>query len=189
MARRIDTGNAIAMALGGVAAGIVASRLAVPLVAAVVGAGRSRLRRDPFALLIDDHRKLRSLLAEMVETPAESSIKRGKLFLMLKRRLAKHAMAEEDVVYPIVHNGAANRDERKHLYDEHADMKVLLHNIEERLMAGEDWSRDVILLRDLIRQHADEEEKTIFPELRKQLNRTAASKVSGQISREEAMVV
>ena len=38
---------------------------------------------------------------------------------MLKRKLAKHAMAEEDVVYPIVHNQTAETTESKHLYDEH----------------------------------------------------------------------
>jgi iron-sulfur cluster repair protein YtfE (RIC family) len=177
------------MALGGVAAGIVAGRLVAPLAAAVVGAGRSRLRRDPFALLIDDHRKILSLLDEMAEAPAGSAVQRGRLFLMLKRKLTKHAMAEEDVVYPIVNNGAASEKERKHLYDEHAGMKILLYEIEEKLMAGEDWSGAVRQLRQLLRKHFDEEEQTIFPELRKQLSGAAVSKVSGQISREEAMVV
>jgi hemerythrin-like domain-containing protein len=44
-------------------------------------------------------------------------------------------------------------------------------------------------LRDLIRSHIDEEERTIFPELRRQLGESALPRVSGQISREEALVI
>jgi hemerythrin superfamily protein len=174
---------------GGIAAGIMASRVVPPIVAAIVGAGRSRVSGDPFALLVEDHRKILSLLDRMAATPASSAAKRWRLFLMLKRKLAKHALAEEDVVYPIVHNDSATGDERKHLYDEHAEMKIMLHNIEEQLMSGEDWNSVVVPLRELIRRHADEEEKTIFPELRKELSKAAVPKVSGQISREEAMIV
>jgi len=68
-------------------------------------------------------------------------------------------------------------------------MKILLYEMEGQLQAGEDWNSMVIPLRDLIRRHVDEEEKTIFPELRRELTKTASPKVSGQISREEALIV
>jgi hemerythrin-like domain-containing protein len=98
-------------------------------------------------------------------------------------------MAEEDVVYPIVRNDAANPNQRKHLYDEHAEMKILLYEMELALMDDRNWSAAVAPLRELVRRHFDEEEKTIFPELRRQLAESALSKVAGQISREEAVVL
>jgi hemerythrin superfamily protein len=179
----------VAMVLGGVAAGMVGSRLLPPVFAAMTASNRARAGGDPFALLIEDHRQIRSILDEMVAAPTASTVRRGRLFLMLKRKLAKHAMAEEDVVYPIVRSDSANGGERKHLYDEHADMKILLHTVESQLKAGEDWTTSVLPLRDLIRRHAEEEESTIFPELRRELGREMLPKVSGQISREEALIV
>jgi hemerythrin superfamily protein len=125
----------------------------------------------------------------MAESQTAARGRRAWLFLALKRRLAKHAMAEEDVVYPIVRTDSANGDQRKHLYDEHASMKILLYQIESKLMEGEDWSAEVAPLRELIRAHVEEEETTIFPELRQQLAKSKLPTVSGQISREEALVI
>src|SRR5690349_11229448 len=100
----------------------------------------------------------------MMAAPADSKVRRSRLFLMLKRKLARHALAEEDVVYPILHGQAGDREESKHLYDEHADMKVYLHELEQRLMSGDEWRSLVEPLRDLIRRHAEEEERRVFPE-------------------------
>lgn len=189
MRRRNGTGRKMAMLLGGVAGGIIGGRLLPPLFAAMTAAGRARAGADPFALLIDDHRKILSILDEMAASPSDSKLRRGRLFLALKRRLAKHAMAEEDVVYPIVRNDAANPNQRKHLYDEHAEMKILLYEMESALMDDRNWSAAVAPIRELVRRHFDEEEKTIFPELRRQLAESALSKVAGRISREEAVVM
>jgi hemerythrin superfamily protein len=188
MRKQNGSGRTIAILLGGIAGGILGGRLLPPIFAAMAGAGRAKGGGDPFALLIADHRRIVELLDEMLAASSDSKLRRGRLFLALKRKLAKHAMAEEDVVYPIVRNDAAN-DQRKHLYAEHADMKILLFEIESQLMAGEDWTSVVTPLRDLIRSHIDEEERTIFPELRRQLGESALPRVSGQISREEALVI
>ena len=96
MRRRNGTGRKMAMLLGGVAGGIIGGRLLPPLFAAMTAAGRTRAGADPFALLVDDHRKILSILDEMAASPSDSKLRRGRLFLALKRKLAKHAMAEED---------------------------------------------------------------------------------------------
>jgi iron-sulfur cluster repair protein YtfE (RIC family) len=153
-----------------------------------MGSRRVRTGGDPFKQLITDHRKILGVLDQMRACDTESGLRRSALYLMLKRKLAKHAMAEEDVVYPIVH-GSAEGDRRKHLYDEHADMKILLFDLEEKLKNRSDWTSTVRRLRDLVHQHADEEETIIFPQLRQQLGRENSPRVSGQISREEAMIV
>ncbi len=183
------TGRDLAMLAGGLAAGVLGSRLLPPLFAALTGSGRVRAGGDPFELLIKDHREIASLLDEMVAVPTDSIARRSRLFLALKRRLAKHAMAEEDVVYPIVRNDSASGNERKHLYDEHAEMKILLHEIENQVKNGENWSDSVRPLRELILRHLEEEERNIFPELRRQLTRAESPNISGQISREEALIV
>jgi len=183
------SGRDMAMLMGGLVAGVIGSRLLPPLLANISGSRRVRSGGEPFAMLMEDHRQILSILDRMADAPTGSKFQRGRLFLMLKRKLAKHAMAEEDVVYPIVHNDSANGNERKHLYDEHAEMKVLLYEIEKQLQSGKDWSGSVLPLRDLIARHVQEEETVIFPELRRELRGEDSPKLSGQIAREEALVI
>lgn len=179
----------IGSALGGIAAGVVASRLLPPLVAQTGGALRSKMGKDPFSRLIRDHQKIRSLLNEMVQTPEGHLARRAKLFLNLKRTLAKHAMAEEDVVYPLLHGPLNDPRHSKHLYDEHADIKIHLYEIEQLLMRNENWSERVRALRDLVEAHVRDEEEVQFPKLRQHLSKRQNSMVAGGISREEALVL
>jgi len=186
---RNHTGRGTAILLAGIAGGILGSRLLPPLLAQLTSARRARRGADPFELLVQDHREILALLERMAAAPSGSATRRGKLFLALKRKLAKHAMAEEDVVYPIVSKEPGTGTQGQHFYHEHADMKILLYELESQLMAGQDWSAAVARLRDLVRSHIDQEEDTVFPELRRQLAEAERPKVSGQISREEALVL
>jgi hemerythrin-like domain-containing protein len=175
------------MMLAGLAVGVVGSRLIPPVAGILNGSRRVRAGGDPFGILIADHRKIQSILRDMAN--AHSRLARGRLFLMLKRKLSKHAMAEEDVVYPIVHQKAGEPERSKHLYDEHADMKILLYELEQRVMKGQNWSDAVARLQDVVERHIQEEETQVFPNLRRQLSERGLPMVSGQISREEALIV
>lgn len=177
------------MFLGGVAAGVIGGKLVPPLIGIVTASGRVKAGGDPFELLIEDHRQILSVCEQLSQAPQDSKMQRSRLFLALKRKLAKHAMAEEDVVYPIVHGQARESDESKQLYDDHAEMKILLYEMEDKLMSGADWSPQVAALTDLIRSHAAEEEQVVFPMLRRQMEQSRLPAMSGQISREEALVV
>jgi len=128
-------------------------------------------------------------LDRMLAEPADSTAKRATLYLALKRKLAKHALAEEDVVYPLLHNQGEDTEASKELYDEHADMKILLFELEELLKSGEDWSAQVRSLRDIIQDHVNDEEQVVFPKLRQIFDGDHARVVSGQISREEALIL
>ncbi len=175
-------------ALAGLAVGLIGSRLLPPLLAQLVGTARSGV--DPFARLIDEHRKISGLLDEMESVVGEgAAVKRGRLFMRLKRTLAKHSMAEEDVVYPILFSQVHDERGSKHLYDEHADIKIHLYEIEQCLMRGEDWTPHVRALRTVIEDHVREEEQEGFPKLRQALDEKRSKKVAGFIGREEAMVL
>ncbi len=189
MGENRSAGRDIAVLLGGLAAGILGSRLLPPLIAMANGSGRVRRGHDPFELLIEDHRMILATLDQMLAEPAESTVKRTSLYLALKRKLAKHALAEEDVVYPLLHNQGQDAEASKELYDEHADMKILLFELEELLKSGEDWSRQVRSLRDLIQDHVNDEEQVVFPKLRQIFDESRTAKISGQISREEALIL
>jgi iron-sulfur cluster repair protein YtfE (RIC family) len=182
-----DVSRDVAALLGGVALGIMGSRLLPPLFASANGTVRGRLGADPFDQLIQDHRRILSILDQMIWEDATT--RRGKLFLQLKRTLAKHAMAEEDVVYPLLIEGRLSDDDVKHLYEEHADIKISLFRLERMLKNKEDWTSTVRDLRELVQKHAREEEEIEFPKLRMASDRRHKGTIAGQIRREEALVL
>jgi hemerythrin superfamily protein len=105
----------------------------------------------------------------MERTPEGSPARRMSLFLTLKRTLAKHALAEEDIVYPQLLSQAQESGRTKHLYDEHADIKIHLYELEQLLTRNENWADRVRSLRALIEPHIRQEEDEEFPKLRQTL--------------------
>ena len=102
MANRIRISNWNAAALAGrVALGVLGSRLLPPVIAQASGTARAKIGRDPFRKLENDHRMIEATLQDMAAATEESAAQRMKLFLLFKRKLGKHALAEEDAVYPV----------------------------------------------------------------------------------------
>jgi iron-sulfur cluster repair protein YtfE (RIC family) len=174
---------------GGLAVGVIGSRLLAPMMATASGSMRARFGQDPFKQLIEDHRYILSLLNEMEQTHADATTLRAKLFLALKRTLAKHALAEEDIVYPMLHGDVHAVEESRHLYDEHAEIKIHLFELERLLKEKIDWRQRVRELRNLIEAHARQEEEIEFPKLRQILSRRGNTTLSGQIRREESLLL
>jgi iron-sulfur cluster repair protein YtfE (RIC family) len=110
-------------------------------------------------------------------------------FLSLKRTLGKHALAEENVVYPLLREHAQKADDARRLYAEHAEMKVHLFELEASLTAVTSWQSRVRMLDDLVRHHIRDEEEKEFPLLQEMLEGSRAKTVAGQIRREEALVL
>ena len=143
---------------------------------------------DAFEKLENDHRLILETLRKMEQTDESSTAKRTGLFLLAKRKL-EHALAEEDVVYPLLTDEAERREAAKHLYDEHADMKILLFEIETALMRGEPWATPVRSLREMVERHARKEEQEQFPRLRQVLGEKKFAQVGAQVHREEALIL
>jgi iron-sulfur cluster repair protein YtfE (RIC family) len=111
------------------------------------------------------------------------------LFLAVKRTLAKHALAEEDVVYPLLHREAGAAEATRQLYAEHAEMKIHLYELETALRGGASWAGRASALQALVARHIREEEDVQFPKLQALLDERERQRVSGQIHREEALIV
>jgi hemerythrin superfamily protein len=173
--------------VGGLALGLVVNKM-IPLFASASGALRSRAGEDPFQKLLDDHQLIQTTLEEMEHSGNRSVAWRAKQFLTLKTVLGKHAMAEEDVVYPLLHDQANAVEKAKHLYDEHADIKIHLYEIENLLKANADWTSVVRSLRQIVVEHIQDEEQVEFPRLRRILDERDTRKLAGLIRREEALV-
>jgi iron-sulfur cluster repair protein YtfE (RIC family) len=173
----------------GAASGMVMGRLLPILIANANGAVRARFGEDPFAGLIREHRQLLALLDKMENTRQPGSLRRGTLFYMFKRKIAKHAMAEEDVVYPMLRDSAERADAVRKLYEEHGRMKVLLFELEESINDDQGWVKAVGSLRNEIEPHARQEEEVEFPALRARIDMPGKVKLARKIQQEEAAIV
>jgi len=188
MQRERSLGRGVAAIASGMAVGIMSGRLLPPLLAAASGSVSTTLGQDPFERLIQDHRRILSLLDRMHAASDASTLRRGALFLALKRTLGKHALAEEDVVYPLLHERADAAASRQ-LYVEHADMKIHLFALERLLKSRESWAQPVDELRQLVRRHIADEEGLQFPKLKALIDEPRRRRLNGQIRREEALLV
>lgn len=183
------SGRSLAAFAGGVAAALIASRILPPLVAQAAGSARAAAGQDPFDVLVEDHRIILSLLGEMELSAENATFRRTQLLLRLKRRLAAHALAEEDVVYPLLHDKAHAEEDTRRLYSEHADMKMMLFALETMPKDDPQWRSTVAKLRALIADHVHQEEDIDFPRLRERLDRQDTMILSGGMQREKALVL
>ncbi len=174
---------------GGAVAAVIASRILPPLLAQAAGRAGAAAGRDPFDALARDHRIILGLLEGMERSDPRAVARRTQLLLRLKRRLAAHALAEEDVVYPLLYHRAGATDDTRHLYGEHAEMKMRLFTLEQMPKDDPRWSVLAGELRQLIARHARQEEEVDFPRLRARLDGRAAARLSGSVQREKALVL
>ncbi len=173
----------------GAAGGALLGRFLPVLFANASGLAQGAVGRDPFAGLIQEHRTLLSLLDRMEHLPATGWAKRKLLFLAFKRTIGKHAMAEEDIIYPLLKTQAERHEATQKLYREHASMKIHLFELEAAIHENEEWSAAVRALRTEIEPHAREEEETEFPRLRELLDQAGTAQLGRKIRQEEALVV
>ncbi len=173
----------------GAAGGALLGRFLPVLFANASGLAQGTAGRDPFAGLIREHRRLLSLLDRMDQLPATDWAKRKILFFAFKRTIGRHAMAEEDIIYPLLKTEAERHETTQKLYREHASMKIHVFELERAIHQEEGWREAVRALRSEIEPHAREEEETEFPRLRELLDQAGTAQLSRKIRQEESLVV
>jgi hemerythrin superfamily protein len=168
---------------------LIASRMAPPVAGRAIGSIRAMTGTDPFDALAQDHQKVLALFDRIEATDDGMSLRRNAMLLQLKRMLTAHALAEEDIVYPMLHDDAHRRDEAKKLYREHADVKVRLFELEHKAKDDPTWIDDLRALHRMIQQHAEEEEQIEFPQLRAALDEARRGSLLGEVQREKSMLL
>jgi len=194
MRRRTGNGQGRALPMlaafaGGSLVAFVAGRLLPPVLGQAFGSMRAAQGHDPFEALAQDHRRVLAMLDRLEATGADGAVRRASLFLMVKRALTAHALAEEDVIYPMLRDQANREEESRKLYEDHAELKVLLFELEQMPKDDPQWIEKVRTLRRRIEEHARMEEETEFPKLRETLDHKGMMKLAGSVQREKMMVL
>jgi hemerythrin superfamily protein len=121
--------------------------------------------QDAIALLKQDHREVEKLFKDFEGAKGEG--RKEKLARQICLELTIHTEIEEEIFYPAC-DGKVEEDLLKEAYVEHDAAKLLMAEIEAGSGKTDDFfDAKVQVLSEQIKHHVEEEEKELFPEVRK----------------------
>lgn len=141
-----------------------------------------------FEDLIQEHRQISDHLSGMAS--AQDSQQRMRMVQELKTMLTKHAVAEENALYPALQVLAGAESEAEEMYRQHAHMKVDLYELEMAAAqeGGGDYAQRLQELTETITSHVEEEEGEIFPSMQDALEQAQLQRVEEQLAENENLV-
>jgi hemerythrin-like domain-containing protein len=135
---------------------------------------------DAIRLLKADHRRVRRLLRRFENARGG---RREQLRSRLEQELNTHTQLEEEIFYPAFRDAARrNRDRRLYFeaVQEHQTLDLVLPQVSASIDANELRAKAKVL-RNLVRQHIDREERTLFRRARNVLGRAERITLGRQI--------
>lgn len=157
------TAVAIGAAAAGLAVGLaanVARKLAVQAPTAFAGNWDEALKAE--------HQATLKIFDALEATTEKNTVKRGTLLTQLKHALTKHALEEENVIYPALRE-AGDTAAADQLNKDHGYVKQYLYELGELPTASVLFLDKVRAFRADLEKHIREEEDTLFPDLKNKL--------------------
>jgi hemerythrin superfamily protein len=171
-------GAMIGAAVAGLAVGLAASigrKAIVQGVTASAGNWSDGLKAEHAATL---------KIFDALEKTDEAQVGKRKTMLMqLKHSLGKHAIEEENVVYPALRDQGLT-EEADHLNHDHGYVKQYLYDLTELDPSDPAWIEKLREFRNDLEEHIDEEENELFPKLVAALGEEGNAHVTAQMNKE-----
>jgi len=120
---------------------------------------------DATALLRADHRHVATLFGRIAAS--RSTAKKRALVAEVCLALSVHAQVEEEILYPAAMVALADPDLVAEARVEHAILKELVGQIQDREPVGEMFDARVKVLSEYVKHHVRAEEDAMFPRLRR----------------------
>lgn len=179
--KQSDNGSAgalIGAAAAGVALGVAAMigrKVAVQAPTALAGDWDEALTAEHIATL--------KVFDAIEATTRENTTKRAILLAQLKHALAKHALQEENTVYPALRD-AGEAEAADQLNKDHGYVKQYLYELTNCPRDSERFLEIVRKFRTDIEKHMSEEEGTLFPSLKSKLSEEANKALTKAMNKE-----
>jgi hemerythrin superfamily protein len=119
--------------------------------------------------LAAEHRAVLACFDKIEATEDHQTTIRAYHLTKLKHALGKHALQEENVIYPALRD-ANNAHDADTLNSEHGYVKTYLYELENMAKDSTDWLAKVRDFRAMIEEHMKMEEEQVFPALKKGLS-------------------
>jgi hemerythrin superfamily protein len=173
-----QTGVIVGAAVAGAAVGIAANmgRKLFVQMASTGGASWDEA-------LATEHR-LTLLTFDKIEATSDSQTTvRSQLLAKLKYQLTKHALEEENVIYPALRQANVAHDADA-LEGEHGYVKTYLYELETMPNDSPEWLARVRDFRSMIEEHMRMEENEIFPMLKGLMTDAQSSRLTSMMNKE-----
>ena len=122
---------------------------------------------DALRLLEQQHDEVKKLFKQIEKAEGERA---GQLFTQIRDRLKLHEELEETHLYPRLKEDTAAGEIVLEAYQEHHVMDVLIDEIGRLKPSDEAFEPKVKVLQENTEHHIEEEEKELFPKVRKVWN-------------------
>ena len=155
-----STGVLVGAAMAGAAVGIAANvgrKLFVQFTSGATG--------DWLDALKTEHAMTLAIFDKIEATDDKQTMMRSHLLMKLKYALTKHAIEEENVVYPALRQANSAHDADA-LTAEHGYVKTYLYELENMPKNSPEWLARVRDFRTMIQEHIRMEEDEVFPAFR-----------------------
>ena len=121
-------------------------------------------------LLKKQHKEVKALFKKVENT--ENGRERRRLMDEIATALEGHTTIEEEIFYPAVRGLETQKAEEMVMeaFEEHHVVKLVLAELPQVDPEDERFEAKMTVLSELVEHHADEEEKEMFPEAKKQLS-------------------
>jgi hemerythrin superfamily protein len=171
-----QTGMLAAAAVAGAAVGLAAN-YGRKLMVQGIAAG------DWADTLAAEHQAVLALFEKLEATEDGQTWIRAHLLTKLKNALGKHALEEENAVYPALREANEAHDADA-LNAEHGYVKTYLYELDNMPKSSPDWLARVRSFRALLEEHMRMEEDEVFPRLRAALGEEGNARLSAAVARE-----
>ena len=173
-----QAGTLALAAMAGAAVGLAASfgrKLVVQNMAAQAG--------DWDEILHQEHELVLALFDQIEATGDDQARTRMHLLGKVKAALAKHALEEENAIYPALRE-ANNAHDADALNGEHGYVKTFLYELENMNAGGADWLAKVRTFRAMLEEHIRMEEDEVFPALKAALDEAGNARLGAAMLKE-----
>ncbi len=173
-----QTGMIVGAAVAGAAVGIAANmgRKLFVQMASTGGAGWDEA-------LATEHRMTLMTFDKIEATDDSQAGTRSTLLAKLKYQLTKHAIEEENVIYPALRQANSAHDADA-LESEHGYVKTYLYELETMPNDNPEWLARVRDFRAMIEEHMRMEEEEVFPALRRTMSEEQSSRLTAMMNKE-----
>jgi hemerythrin superfamily protein len=130
---------------------------------------------DAITVLKQDHREIRDCFRRFERAGRNDTKQQERLVRDFIGRLSRHAAIEEELLYPELRQLFPDQQSVEFVLEaleEHHAAKVMLAEIDRGSADDERFRAKVAVLIESVERHMEEEEGTVFPELRRAMSRT-----------------
>lgn len=163
-------------ASGSLVGSTVKSVLVTAGVAAIANMGRKMVTQAPTAIARDwcegltrEHEATLAAIDKLANTSADHPQRRAMQLTAIKHMITKHALQEENVIYPMLRR-QESAEAADGLNEDHGLIKALLFELTEMDKADPAFITTLERLRETLQEHMRQEEDVLFPALRDRLS-------------------